>query len=38
VMVMQTGRVLESAPTEQLWSAPATEYTRTLLASREIRA
>jgi oligopeptide transport system ATP-binding protein len=38
VMVMHKGRVLECAPTEQLWAAPATEYTRTLLASREIRA
>jgi oligopeptide transport system ATP-binding protein len=37
VMVMHQGRLLESAPTEQLWSAPVTEYTRTLLASREIR-
>jgi len=34
VMVMHHGRVVETAPTEQLWSAPAMPYTQSLLASR----
>jgi ABC-type microcin C transport system duplicated ATPase subunit YejF len=37
VMVMQKGRLLETAPTAQLWSSPATDYARTLLASVPIR-
>ena len=31
VMVMYKGRLLETAPTEQLWAAPVTDYARTLL-------
>jgi ABC-type microcin C transport system duplicated ATPase subunit YejF len=34
VMVMRKGRLLESGPTEQLWSAPTTDYARTLLGAR----
>jgi len=32
VMVMHKGKVLESAPTEQMWAAPTTEYARALLS------
>ena len=35
VMVMYRGRLLETAPTEQLWAAPATDYARTLLGRGE---
>ena len=31
VMVMHRGRLLETAPTEQLWAMPTTDYARTLL-------
>jgi ABC-type dipeptide/oligopeptide/nickel transport system ATPase component len=33
VIVMQSGRVVETAPVEQLFAAPAHPYTRALLAS-----
>lgn len=33
VMVMERGRVVETAPTAQLFSAPAEDYTRRLLAA-----
>jgi ABC-type microcin C transport system duplicated ATPase subunit YejF len=32
VMVMHKGVLLESAPTEELWAAPTTDYARALLA------
>jgi oligopeptide transport system ATP-binding protein len=38
VMVMQKGRLLESGPTEQVWAAPAADYTRMLLAHGAMRA
>jgi len=34
VMVMYRGKLLESAATEQLWAAPATDYARALLLGR----
>jgi oligopeptide transport system ATP-binding protein len=36
VMIMQRGQLLEMGETEQVWSAPATDYTRTLLAAAHI--
>jgi peptide/nickel transport system ATP-binding protein len=33
IMVLRAGRVIESAPTRQLFAAPAESYTRRLLAS-----
>ena len=31
VAVMRRGELVEVAPTEQLWSAPGTDYTRSLI-------
>ena len=33
VLVMREGRIVESAPTDQLYESPSHEYTRTLLAA-----
>src|SRR3984957_401073 len=33
IVVMRAGRVVEEAPTEELWSAPRQDYTRRLLAA-----
>lgn len=33
IVVMRAGRVVEQAPTQQLWSAPRQDYTRRLLAA-----
>ena len=33
IVVMRAGRVVEEAPTQQLWSAPRQDYTRRLLAA-----
>ncbi len=33
VVVMQAGRIVERGPTERVYSSPASEYTRTLLAA-----
>jgi oligopeptide transport system ATP-binding protein len=38
VMVMHKGKLLESAPTEQLWASPTTDYARTLLGSAAVSA
>ena len=37
VGVMERGRLVESGPTEQVFSAPAHAYTKKLLASRPVR-
>ncbi|MFG2581696.1 ABC transporter ATP-binding protein [Streptomyces malaysiensis] len=34
VVIVRTGRVVESGPAERLWTAPAHPWTRTLLAAR----
>lgn len=34
VVVLRQGRVVEQGPLEQVWSDPATDYTRELLAAR----
>jgi ABC-type glutathione transport system ATPase component len=33
IVVMRAGRVVEEAPTQELWSAPRQDYTRRLLAA-----
>jgi oligopeptide transport system ATP-binding protein len=38
VMIMQRGRLLETGDTEQMWSAPTTDYTKSLLAAAHVNA